>query len=98
MVVAMAGDQKLGSAEVMGGGEFRNLQLGLTESQTVTFMIGSRMAVIEGMGSEVELMSGARQILNLNADLAPEGAEGMRGEMGPAGPRRLSGRPRSRRR
>ena len=84
MVVAMAGDQKIGSAMSMEGGAF-SLQLP-GGGEMVTFMVGTRMAQIEGMGSEVMLDVGARKILVLNADLAPEGAEGMRGEMGPAGP------------
>ena len=88
MVVAMAGDQKLGSTMSMEGGSF-DLQVPGGEAM-VTFMVGTRMAQIErmgeGIGSEVMLGVGAREILTLNADLAPEGAEGMRGEMGPAGP------------
>ena len=82
MVVAMAGDEKIGSTMSMEGGSF-SLQLP-GGGEMVTFMVGARMAEIEGMGSEVMLDVGARKILVLNADLAPEG--GMMGEMGPAGP------------
>ena len=85
MVVAMAGDEKIGSTMAMEGGGF---ELQLMESSMsgnmVTFMVGSRMADIEGMGSEAMLMSGDRKILTLNADLVPE--EGMQGPAGSAGP------------
>ena len=80
MVVAMAGDQKIGSAMSMEGGAF-SLQLP-GGGEMVTFMVGTRMAMIEGMGSEVMLDVGARKILVLNADLAPEGAEGLQGPPG----------------
>lgn len=82
MVVATAGDQEIGSTMSMEGGAF-SLQLPGGDSM-VTFMVGNRMAEIEGVGSEVMLDIGARRILVLNADLAPEG--GAIGEQGPAGP------------
>ena len=93
-IVAMAGDEKIGSTMAMEGGGF---ELQLMESSMggnmVTFMVGTRMADIDGMGSEVMLMSGARKILTLNADLAPEGGVGMVGAVGPAGPAGSAGVP-----
>ena len=84
MVVAMAGDDKIGSAMAMEGGGF---ELQLMESSMggnmVTFMVGTRMAEVAGMGSEVMLMSGDRKIITLNADLVPE--QGLTGPAGPAG-------------
>ena len=93
-IVAMAGDENIGSTMAMEGGGF---ELQLMESSMggnmVTFMVGTRMADIDGMGSEVMLMSGARKILTLNADLAPEGGVGMVGAVGPAGPAGSAGVP-----
>ncbi len=85
MVTAMAGDEKLASTRTMAGGKYE-LQLAQPGSDAmVTFMIGSRMA-----SNEYEWTSGDRQTeLDLNADLAPEGAEGLQGpegKPGPAGP------------
>ena len=89
MVVAMAGDEKIGSAMVMEGGMFDFQLPAGSLGGDVTFMVGNRMAEVsvmgESMGSGLMLMSGDRKILELNADLAPQG-EAMMGETGPAGP------------
>ena len=93
MVVATAGDQKIGSTMTMEGGEF-SLQIPGGEDM-VTFMVGDRDAEIEdqitgeSLGTEVMLGSGNRKLYILNADLA--GEDGAVGEMGPQGPRGPAG-------
>lgn len=86
-IVAMAGEEEVGSAMAMMGGEFElTLMQPSGTDGMVTFMIGDRMA-----GESYEWMSGGRVIMDLNADLsmspaAGEGAEGKVGPRGPAGP------------
>ena len=82
VVAAVVGGQSIGTTLSMDGGAF-SLQVP-GGGEMVTFMVGDRMAEIEGIGSEMMLDVGARKILLLNADLVPE--EGSIGEMGPAGP------------
>ena len=85
MIVAMAGDQKVGSTEVMMNGKFGPLQLMQpTGAETmVTFMIGDRMAEYT-----YDWMSGGREIVMLDADLMmtmPEPEDGAQGPPGPPG-------------
>lgn len=86
MIVAMAGDQKIGSTMVMDNGKFGPLELMQPTSgeTTVTFMVGDRMT-----GYQYEWMSGGREaMVMLDADLAmilPEPEAGDRGPTGPPG-------------
>ena len=84
MIVAMAGDEKIGSAMAMQGGGFE-LQLMQPKmmDEMVTFMIGERM-----VSYEYTWMSGDRMIMDLSADLA-----GQDGAMGPTGPAGAAGPP-----
>lgn len=92
MIVAMAGEEKLGSTSVRTGGDFGPLELMQpSSSEMVTFMIGDRMADMT-----YEWTSGGRKILHLSANLgmvpstgnetAPEAVQGPAGPAGPAGP------------
>ena len=86
MIVAMAGDEKIGSAMAMQGGGFElQLMQPMEMDAMVTFMIGERM-----VGYEYTWMSGDRMIMDLAADLSAQpggmGPEGAAGSAGPAGP------------
>ena len=81
MIVAMAGDEKIGSAMAMQGGGFElQLMQPMEMDAMVTFMIGERM-----VGYEYTWMSGDRMIMDLAADLAVQGGEGSRGATGSPG-------------
>ena len=85
MIVAMAGDEKIGSAMAMQGGGFElQLMQPMDMDAMVTFMIGERM-----VGYEYTWMSGDRMIMDLSADLAAPGrgwVHGPPGADGAAGP------------
>ncbi len=84
MIVAMAGDEKIGSAMAMQGGGFElQLMQPMEMDSMVTFMIGERM-----VNYEYTWMSGDRMIMDLSADLAAQD-----GSMGPAGPAGAAGPP-----
>ena len=81
MIVAMAGDEKIGSAMAMQGGGFElQLMQPMEMDAMVTFMIGERM-----VGYEYTWMSGDRMIMDLAADLAVQGGDGSRGATGSPG-------------
>ena len=76
MIVAMVGDEKIGSATVMGSGEFKLVMMEPSgEDMMVTFMVGERMADLT-----IDWMSGGISIEDVTADLG-----GQSGNMGPAG-------------
>ena len=87
MIVAMAGDEKIGSAMAMQGGGFElQLMQPMEMDAMVTFMIGERM-----VGYEYTWMSGDRMIMDLAADLSAQDGSawvlaGAAGSAGPAGP------------
>ncbi len=83
MIVAMAGEEKIGSAMAMEGGSFElQLMQPADAGAMVTFMVGERMA-----DYEYTWMSGDRMVTDLSADLAAQdGAEGPPGPAGAAGP------------
>ena len=83
MIVAMAGDEKIGSAMAMQGGHYElQLMQPMDMDAMVTFMIGERM-----VGYEYTWMSGDRMIMDLSADLsAQEGSMGPAGAAGAVGP------------
>ena len=83
MIVAMAGEEKIGSAMAMSGGGFELQLMQPTDLDSmVTFMIGER-----AVDYEYTWMSGDRMIMNLSADLAGEdGVQGPPGPSGAAGP------------
>lgn len=98
MVVAMAGDEKIGSTTTMMGGHYElQLMQPMDMDSMVTFMIGERM-----VDYEYTWMSGDRMIMDLSANLAaqdgamgptgPAGAAGPPGVPGPAGADGASGR------
>ena len=79
MIVAMSGDEKIGSAMAMQGGHYElELMQPMDMDSMVTFMIGERM-----VDYEYTWMSGDRMIMDLSADLA--GQDGAMGPMGPSG-------------
>ena len=81
MIVAMAGEEKIGSAMAMQGGGFElQLMQPMDMDSMVTFMLGERM-----VNYEYTWMSGDRMIMDLSADLAVQVGEGGMGAMGPAG-------------
>ena len=81
MIVAMAGDEKIGSAMAMQGGGFElQLMQPMEMDSMVTFMIGERM-----VGYEYTWMSGDRMIMDLAADLAVQGGDGSMGATGSPG-------------
>ena len=85
MIVAMAGDQKIGSTMVMDNGKFGPLELMQPTGgeNMVSFMVGDRTS--EYM---YEWMSGGREIVMLDANLSavlPEPADGADGPPGPPG-------------
>ena len=77
MIVAMVGDEKIGSATVMESGEFGPLVMmePSGDDMMVTFMVGERMADLT-----IDWMSGGVSIEDVTADLG-----GQAGNMGPAG-------------
>ena len=88
MIVAMAGDQKVGSTMVMANGKFGPLELmqPTGNEMMVSFMVGERSS--EYM---YEWMSGGREIVMLDANLtgsmtAPDPEPGPAGSAGPPGP------------
>ena len=83
MVVAMAGDEKIGSATTMMGGHYElQLMQPMDMDSMVTFMVGERM-----VDYEYTWMSGDRMIMDLSADLAAQdGSQGPPGPAGAAGP------------
>ena len=83
MVVAMAGDEKIGSATTMMGGHYElQLMQPMDMDSMVTFMVGERM-----VDYEYTWMSGDRMIMDLSADLsAQDGSQGPPGPAGAAGP------------
>ena len=89
MIVAMVGDEKIGSTEVMADGKFGPLVLMAPsgDDMMVSFMVGERMSdyMFEWMSG------GAEAMVMINADLmlddsAMEGMTGPEGAMAPAGP------------
>ena len=89
MIVAMVGDEKIGSTEVMADGKFGPLVLMAPsgDDMMVSFMVGERMSdyMFEWMSG------GAEAMVMINADLmlddsAMEGMTGPEGARGPAGP------------
>ena len=79
MVVAMVGDEKIGSTTTMMGGHYElQLMQPMDMDSMVTFMIGERM-----VDYEYTWMSGDRMIMDLSADLSAQ--DGERGPQGPAG-------------
>ena len=87
MIVAMAGDEKIGSAMAMQGGGFElQLMQPMEMDAMVTFMVGERM-----VGYEYTWMSGDRMIMDLSADLAAQ--DGSMGPMGAAGAAGAAGPP-----
>ena len=88
MIVAMAGEQKLGSTMVMENGKFGPLELMQpTGGDTmVSFMVGDRMS-----GYMYEWMSGGREIIMLDANLEAMMVEPEPGDTGPAGPPGIPG-------
>ena len=88
MIVAMVGDEKIGSTEVMENGKFGPLVLMAPsgDDMMVSFMVGERMSdyMFEWMSGGAEAMA------MINADLVPD-ASAMEGMPGPAGPRGAAG-------
>ena len=88
MIVAMVGDEKIGSTEVMANGKFGPLTLMAPsgDDMMVSFMVGERMSdyMFEWMSG------GAEAMVMINADLVPD-ASVMEGMTGPAGPRGAAG-------
>ena len=75
MIVAMAGDEKIGSAMAMQGGHYElQLMQPMDMDAMVTFMIGERMVAYE-----YTWMSGDRMIMDLAADLSPSRQDGSHG-------------------
>ena len=83
MIVAMAGDQKIGSTMVMENGKFGPLELMQPTGgeNMVSFMVGERSS--EYM---YEWMSGGREIVMLDANLEAMVMEPADGADGPPGP------------
>ena len=84
MIVAMVGDEKVGSTEVMADGKFGPLTLMAPsgEDMMVSFMVGERMS-----DYMYDWMSGgAEAMVMINANLVPDAsAMDMEGMTGPAG-------------
>ena len=88
MIVAMVGDEKIGSTEVMEGGKFGPLTLMAPsgDDMMVSFMVGERMS-----DYMYDWMSGgAEAMVMINANLVPDDSA-MEGMTGPAGPRGAAG-------
>ncbi|MCY3692900.1 MAG: hypothetical protein OXH30_12980, partial [Chloroflexi bacterium] len=83
MIVAMAGDQKLGSTMVMENGKFGPLELMQPTGgeMMVSFMVGDRMS-----DYMYDWTSGGREIVSLDANLMMMMPEPEAGAMGPSGP------------
>ena len=90
MIVAMVGDEKVGSTEVMADGNFGPLTMMAPsgDDMMVSFMVGERMS-----DYMFEWMSGGAEVVMINANLVPDDTtmEGMRGAAGAAGPRGAAG-------
>ena len=89
MIVAMVGDEKIGSTEVMANGKFGPLVLMAPsgDDMMVSFMVGERMS-----DYMYDWMSGgAEAMVMIDANLVPD-ASVMEGMPGPAGPRGSAGR------
>ena len=88
MIVAMAGEQKIGSTMVMDNGKFGPLELMQPTGgdSMVSFMVGDRMS-----GYMYEWMSGGREIIMLDANLEAMMVEPEPGDTGPAGPPGIPG-------
>ena len=88
MIVAMVGDEKVGSTEVMADGKFGPLTLMAPsgDDMMVSFMVGERMSdyMFEWMSG------GAEAMVMINADLMLDDSA-MEGMTGPAGPRGAAG-------
>ena len=84
MIVAMVGDEKVGSTEVMADGKFGPLTMMSPsgDDMMVSFMVGERMS-----DYMFEWMSGGAEVVMINANLVPDDTtmEGMRGAAGPRG-------------
>ena len=84
MIVAMVGDEKVGSTEVMADGMFGPLTMMSPsgDDMMVSFMVGERMS-----DYMFEWMSGGAEVVMINANLVPDDTtmEGMRGAAGPRG-------------
>ena len=90
MIVAMVGDEKIGSTEVMANGKFGPLTLMAPsgDDMMVSFMVGERMSdyMFEWMSGGAEAMV----MVNVNLSMMGVGS-GMEGMPGPAGPRGAAG-------
>ena len=89
MIVAMVGDEKVGSTEVMADGKFGPLTLIAPsgDDMMVSFMVGERMS-----DYMYDWMSGgAEAMVMINANLVPDDASAMEGMPGPAGARGSAG-------
>ena len=90
MIVAMVGDEKVGSTEVMADGMFGPLTMMSPsgDDMMVNFMVGERMS-----DYMYDWMSGGAEVVMINANLVPDDTtmEGMRGAAGAAGPRGAAG-------
>ena len=93
MIVAMVGDEKVGSTEVMAEGMFGPLTMMSPsgEDMMVSFMVGERMS-----DYMYDWMSGGAEVVMINANLVPddttmEGMRGAAGAAGAAGPRGAAG-------
>ena len=87
MIVAMVGDEKVGSTEVMADGKFGpfTLMAPSGDDMMVSFMVGERMS-----DYMYDWMSGGAEVVMIDADLVPD-ASAMEGMTGPAGPRGAAG-------
>jgi hypothetical protein len=89
MIVAMVGDEKIGSTEVMANGKFGPLTLMAPsgDDMMVSFMVGERMSdyMFEWMSG------GAEAAAMIDANLTPDSMMPMEGMPGPAGPRGAAG-------
>ena len=90
MIVAIVGDEKVGSTEVMADGMFGPLTMMSPsgDDMMVSFMVGERMS-----DYMYDWMSGGAEVVMINANLVPDDTtmEGMRGAAGAAGPRGAAG-------
>ena len=88
MIVAMVGDEKVGSTEVMADGKFGPLTMMAPsgDDMMVSFMVGERMS-----DYMFEWMSGGAEVVMINADLMLDSGSAMEGMTGPAGPSGAAG-------
>ena len=79
MIVAMVGDEKVGSTEVMADGKFGpfTLMSPSGDDMMVSFMVGERMS-----DYMYDWMSGGAEVVMIDADLVPD-ASAMEGMTGP---------------